>query len=263
MTTAPPPTIHDEALRAFVEDYEILGRLSAKSTTHEIRSACLLLRRFLDPNHVNLQTLWSQLGNPGDIRVHSVIGPSFMSTEWKASCRLHVPELRVIPAFPIRNYVVQRLPKPGEAMTVLTECFIGNVRVREFASMPYVLVEGEPFSRYEVIQFVAYEFGHAHFVMDFGRAQALRQLGKIRWPNDLIGTDTGVGWIGPQPGMGDEAAKAVFRKVTEPFDDHELTTWLLLQIAKDIIDSPNVADLCVQIRTKLLLAPPRGRSRTD
>src|SRR5579862_4032443 len=111
MIIAAPPTIRDEALRAFVADYEILWRLSAKSTTHAIRSASVPIRRFLDPNNPNLQTLWSQFGNPDDIRIESVVGPAWTPIEWKTACRLYVPELRVIPALPIRNYLGWRLPK--------------------------------------------------------------------------------------------------------------------------------------------------------
>jgi hypothetical protein len=179
--------INIEAINVFYQDVLKLSEIDFENSEYEIKSTCLILRKYLIDN-VNINNIWKELGNEGKIYLTNVVPSQDLLIDDKVATKVYIPFLNVIPNYVINNYLainanhvikdqvghIPFLPK-----LLLSKSKIGNYMKSK------MVIDGQDFTREDIVEFIGYEQGYIHLTIDKSKVEKIKSIGNLRFENAL------------------------------------------------------------------------------
>jgi len=237
-----------ESIHIFYNDFKKLTEISFDSSDYEIKSTSNILRKLLLDN-INLNNIWHTLGNDDKIHLNDVTLEGELNNENKIASKIYIPFLNVIPNNVINHYLVinsnaiikdEVLSIPKYPILILNRSKIGKYMSGK------IIIDGNYFTRKDILEFVCYLQGYIHLNLDEYKIKTLKLVENLRFEHavdnissiklTIYNTNT----VTSQP-----------NELISLGEKHHFETLILLQIIKDLTCSLDVIKLYNQSKVYL------------
>tara|TARA_R110002051_G_C8663325_1_gene489321 strand:+ start:304 stop:1128 length:825 start_codon:yes stop_codon:yes gene_type:complete len=232
-----------EAIEVFYNDFRKLLSIKFDNSEYEIKSTSHILRKFLIDN-VNINNLWSKLGNKSRVKLTTVICVENLTETDKINTKIYLPFFNIITDCVINHYLVIKadsilkndlLSLPVFPKLLMTQITIGNYIKQK------IVVDGNYITKKDVIEYISYEQGYIHFNINPDKIAKIKNVKKLRFE---FGVDNE--YLIMFSSISENNAKISNENLLKLGEKHNFETLMILQIIKDITLSNDICNLYKQ-----------------
>lgn len=178
-------TISINQIQTFVLDLEKLLLTEFEASSYEINSTAPILRKLLIDS-VNIGAFNRFLGIDEKILLNDIISEFTFWDELRKNIRVHIPHIECLPGVIIDNYTgigidfIQKeseAKRPNHHQPKLTSS--NSVTLDNFINSKWIIVNGEYFTKNDLIQYLCYLAGMVHYGAKDKKFQRLSKIEKF------------------------------------------------------------------------------------